>query len=266
MAKKVKDTKSLLKWKKKRWYKIVAPKVFREVVLGESFVMDSATLVGKTVKANLMNITGNARKQNMNVKFEVSEIQNDKAVTNLVSYEVIPSAIKRLVRRKRDKIELTPVLKSKDDVKFRIKPLIITKDNCANSIHTQMRKLVALELFNYATENVFEQLVIDIVSGKIQNDLKAKLKKLYPVRVVEIRAVTIEKSVKVKLTKVDTSFKVVLLPKKKVELTEEDAPEKEAAPKKSKKADAEQVEELSEESEEVEESDDDLEEDEKQEE
>jgi len=202
MVKKAKDTKSLLKWKKKRWYKIVAPKIFREVVLGESFVMDVNSLIGKTVKANLMNITGNARKQNINVKFEVTEIQNDKALTKVISYEMLASAVKRLVRRSRDKVEVTPVFESSDKIKFRIKPIVITRDNCSNSIHTQMRKLVIFELSEYCKKITFEQVVFDVLSGKLQSGFKNKLKKIYPIRMFDVRAITIEKSKKVSLSDV----------------------------------------------------------------
>lgn len=238
MAKKAKDTKSLLKWKKKKWYKIMAPKSFREVVLGESLVIDPTVLVGRTISANLMNITGNVRKQNINVKFEIASIENDKAITTPLSYDTVSSSIKRLVRRKRDKIDMSPVFKSSDDIKFRIKPFIITRSNCANSIHTQMRKLVLLELHNYAEKNTFEQIMLDTLSGKVQNELKNKIKKIYPIRNFEIRAMTVEKSIKAKLTKVDTKFRLVT---KRQKIEEEKADETEEDPvrkieKRAKKA------------------------------
>lgn len=238
MVKKAKDTKSLLKWKKKKWYKIIAPKSFREVVLGESLVIDPTALVGRTISANLMNITGNVRKQNINVKFEIASIETDKAVTVPLSYDTVSSSIKRLVRRKRDKIDMSPVYKSSDDIKFRIKPFIITRSNCANSIHTQMRKLVLLELFNYASKTTFEQIMLDTLAGKVQNELKNKIKKIYPIRNFEIRAMTVEKSIKVKLTKVDTKFRLVT---KRQKIEEEKAEDSEEDPvrkieKRAKKA------------------------------
>lgn len=261
MAKKTKDTKSLLKWKKKRWYKIVAPKAFREVVLGESFVLEASSLVGKTVKANLMNITGNARKQNINVKFEVTEIQNDKALTKVVSYEMISSAIKRLVRRKRDKVELTPVFESSDKVKFRIKPIIVTRSNCANSIHTQMRKLVMADLAEYAVKNTFEQTIYDILAGKLQSGFKSKLKKLYPVRVFDVRAIEIVKSKKIALSDV-----LPYIPKEntKSEKIKEDAQiQEEQELKEQANLEAEKVIEESNKEEDSISDEDDLEEDEK---
>lgn len=237
MAKKTKDTKSLLKWKKKKWYKIVAPKSFREVVLGESLVIDSSALVNRTITANLMNITGNVRKQNINVKFEITGVEGDKAITTPLSYDTVSSSIKRLVRRKRDKIDISPVYKSSDGIKFRIKPFIITRSNCANSIHTQMRKLVLLELYNYASNATFEQVIMETLAGKVQNEIKGKLKKIYPIRNFEIKAVKIEKSMKTKLTKVDTQFKVVTKKQKmEDEKSEEDEDPVRNIEKKAKKA------------------------------
>ena len=58
------------KIKKKNWYQIVAPKIFNGAMLGETIVYDQNAMVGKTVTQNLMNLTNDSKRQNVNIKFE----------------------------------------------------------------------------------------------------------------------------------------------------------------------------------------------------
>jgi ribosomal protein S3AE len=51
MAKAKKAAKEVLKWKKKKWVPILAPAVLHNAPVGESFVLDPNTLVGKTVES-----------------------------------------------------------------------------------------------------------------------------------------------------------------------------------------------------------------------
>jgi len=54
---------------KKKWVKIVAPQEFNNKELGESYVYDEKSLIGKKLQVNLMNVIGNPRKQNANLIF-----------------------------------------------------------------------------------------------------------------------------------------------------------------------------------------------------
>ncbi len=61
---------------KKKWYSIVAPARFDNKPLGDSLVYEPEELIGKRVKVNLMNLTGEIKKQNMSIKFKVTEIKD----------------------------------------------------------------------------------------------------------------------------------------------------------------------------------------------
>ena len=42
---------------KKEWYPIIAPKIFKGVVIGETVVYDPDKMIGKSMSENLMNLT-----------------------------------------------------------------------------------------------------------------------------------------------------------------------------------------------------------------
>ena len=102
------DTKKILKGMKKRkkeWYDIVATKLFNEMKLGETTVADVSSIIGKPLKVNLMSLTNDIKKQNSTISFVITQIKGDKAVADPVSFEVMPAAIKRNIRRQRDRID-----------------------------------------------------------------------------------------------------------------------------------------------------------------
>lgn len=193
-AKAKKSSKETLKWKKKKWVKIVAPKEFKSASLGESLVMAPENLVGKTVESNLMTITGDMKKQNINVKFCINSIKDGQAVTSLKSYNVIPSAVKRMVRRARDRIDHSFVAETKDGAKVRVKPILITAANTSNSVLTMLRKKTEALITKHLSKTKKDDIITEVLNHKLQSELKKHLKDVYPLRVCEIRKIEVLKS------------------------------------------------------------------------
>ena len=174
---------------KKRWIKIYAPAEFKNTFLGESYVIDPERLIGKTIQLSLSNIIGDMKKQNTLVTFKIKEIKGAEAHTSLISYEIIKSHIKRLVRTGQEKIEDSFILKSKDQMSLRIKPLMITRNKAKNSILTRIRMATKDRLTALFSENEFQQATNELISGKFQYALRHDLNKIYPVVVLEIRKI-----------------------------------------------------------------------------
>ncbi len=193
MAKPKKSSKETLKWKKKKWVKIIAPNEFKNAQLGESLVMAPENLVGRTVQSNLMSITGDMKKQNINVKFSINGIKDGQAVTSLKYYGLIPSAVKRMVRRSRDRIDHSFIAESKDGVKLRLKPLLITNGNTSQAVLSMLRKKAESLITKHLSKTNLEDFMGEIINHKLQNELKKHLKDLYPLRICEIRVIEVLK-------------------------------------------------------------------------
>ena len=54
-----------VKKKRKMWVTILAPPMFNNVEVGESYCSGPETLIGKVVKVNMMTLTQDPRKQGM---------------------------------------------------------------------------------------------------------------------------------------------------------------------------------------------------------
>lgn len=191
MAKK--DSKSVLKKKKKTIFTIVAPKILNEVVIGDTYAYNAESLIGRTVEANLMNLTMDMRKQQYKVKFMIVDVDGTTARTKPIAYTMINASVKRLVRRNRDKVDDSFTTYTRDKVFIRIKPLLITLNNVSASIRSALRKSTREYIIKFLEEHNYNTFIRDIISGVFQRELMNFLKKIYPMRTVEIRTVKIEK-------------------------------------------------------------------------
>jgi len=185
MAKKAKKVEA--KIKKKKWFSIVAPKFLSEQVLGESLADQAKELIGKTVTANLMNLTGDPKKQSVNLRFQVTAVGENKVMTECIGYDISPSSIKRIVRRNRERLDDSFVVMTSDQKLVRIKPLVLTRFNTNRSVTTTLRKRIRVEVQQAVNSNTFEGLVRDLSQNKFQTKLKDSLKKIYPVAICEVR-------------------------------------------------------------------------------
>jgi small subunit ribosomal protein S3Ae len=129
-----------IKGKKKRWFPIIAPKIFRQQVLGELLLYEPHTAAGRCIKANLTSLTGDMKGQNVNLQFVITSIGEGKLYTEIVGYDVAPTSIKRMVRRRSSKISLSFLIETEDNKKARIKPILLTRGAVKQSVLTKLRK------------------------------------------------------------------------------------------------------------------------------
>ena len=190
------QAKTVTKVKKKKWYPLIAPRIFRNEVLGETFVYDENAMIEKTVTQNLMNLTGDVKKQNININFIVTKVEDGKAFTDIIGYQMIQASIKRLTRRNSEKIELSFTCQTADGKFIRIKPLIFAISSTKGSVSSRVRRTTVDFLTKTIKKLTYDNLINDLVNHKLQSSLRENIKKIYPVRVAEIMNMHIEKEKK----------------------------------------------------------------------
>ncbi len=195
--------------KKKNWYSIIAPKVFNEMEVGQTLVVDPQSMVGKTISSSLMTFTKSMRKQNITVKLKVKEVRDNKAYSDIVSYSMNPSAIKRLVRRRRDKVDDSFVCKTKDGKMVRVKPMVLTRSNASNpklaSIRHAIRYMFATRVMNMT----YGQFVEQVLNDRLVKEVKKTVSYIYPARMISIRSFKLEENPKTKPTPITVLDKKV---------------------------------------------------------
>ncbi|MBI3033706.1 hypothetical protein HYY72_00935 [Candidatus Woesearchaeota archaeon] len=181
------EQKQALKAVKKKWFLIYASKSFDEALIGESLVVSPSELVGRIVTVNLMSLTDDIRQQHINLKFKVAAAENDRATAELVAFEVMPAAIKRLVRRGIDRIDASFICETSDGKKIRIKPFLLTKAYAGGMIIKGIRKALMEHIASEVKKLTFDDLVKLLLANKLQTGIKSALKKVYPIKSCEIK-------------------------------------------------------------------------------
>ena len=193
----------VVKLKKKQWYPIVAPKQFEEVVIGETLVADPQAMLGKALSHNLMNLTSDMKRQNINIHFKVVEIDGNKGKTAIIGYQIIPSSVKRFVRRNSEKMDLSFNCETADNIFLRVKPLVITKADVKGSIAAKLRNNIVQFLIRTIKKMNYNDIMNDLISHKLQAMMRETFNKMYPLKVCEIRYLGIEEREKPKEVKVE---------------------------------------------------------------
>ncbi len=181
-ARKVKD-----RWKAKEWYKIHAPMMFNQALLGETPSADAASLVGRMTEVTVHDLTGDFSKMHVKLKFKVDDVRGFEAHTVFVGQDLTSDYIRRLTRRKKTKTDHVIDVVTKDGYKVRIKPMSITDKRIQASQETAVRTLMTNALQKSASEMTISELVKAIISGDMARDLSNVSKVIVPIKRVEIR-------------------------------------------------------------------------------
>jgi len=182
-------TKVIDTWKMKRWYKIISPQLFGSNMVGETVAAEDSQLIGRTASLSLGILTGDMKKQSTNAILEITNVNAGNAETIIKRLEISPSSIRRMIRKGKERIDLSMVCATKDNIIVRIKPFFVTRGKVGGSVLTSMRNLIDAILRVEANKTTYENLIRDIIHGKLQREIKQRLNRLYPVKVSEIRSI-----------------------------------------------------------------------------
>lgn len=248
----------VVKKKKKNWYTLYAPESLNNAFLGETTVYAPEAMIGKTVSMNLAMITGDMKKQNVITTFRVTEVKEGKGLTELVGYSLSLAYIKRLVRRKRDKIDDSFLAKTKDSKIVRVKTVAMTNSKTYDSASSAIRLSLRAKIKKALKEATFEEFVNSLVNIRLQKEWKNSLGKIYPLKFLEVRYVSLE-DVKKNIKDEEEKDYTETIKSDEDEFVDEEADAKESKKKKKPKSEEKEAEVIEEADEEIAEDDEELE-------
>jgi small subunit ribosomal protein S3Ae len=187
MAKKNTKKVSKIKIKKKTWYKIQAPTLFASRHIGETYLANAQSAIGRVMTVNLKDLTDSFRDQSMYVTLKLENIKDQKFTTSIVGYSVIPSFIKRMARKRTSRLDDVFTVTTKEGKQVLIKAIAIAMFKSNRSVGTALRLKMQEIVTQTAQRLPFEAFASEIITGKVKMSLKRELKKLYPVKEAIVR-------------------------------------------------------------------------------
>lgn len=174
------------KWKKKTWYTIIAPKEFENKEIGETLTEKPETLKGRIITITGRELANQPKKQHIQLKFKIKDVTGSKAITEVIGHLIKDNYLKRVVRRRSSKIMSVKNYSTSDGKNFKIKVIVITEKKSSKSQKTAIRKKTE-ELMKKTIEHLHSNKVVDeLVFGTIPNKIYPQLKKIVPIKRIEI--------------------------------------------------------------------------------
>ncbi|MFH1239795.1 MAG: 30S ribosomal protein S3ae [Candidatus Diapherotrites archaeon] len=174
------------KWKKKKWFTIVAPKEFSNKVVGETPAEKVKVLDGRVIKTNLGNLSNQRQKRHISVSFKINKVEGTTANTILTGHEISSSYLGRMTRRRSSKVETVQTVMTKDKQSVKVKTIAITARKAKVNQRTAMRQIMIAGIADAAKKKTCNQFVQELIFGTISTKIFADIKKIVPVKRVEI--------------------------------------------------------------------------------
>ncbi|MEK6843412.1 MAG: hypothetical protein AABY04_02900 [Candidatus Micrarchaeota archaeon] len=174
-------------WKSKSWYAVRAPKFLNEVEVASVIALDDEHLINRIIIIPLKDVTKDISHTYTNIHLRITEIKGKTAYTKFIGHEVSREFIHAMVRRENDALHVVFQATSKDGIEFRIKAVVVTGISCSGRQKTLLRNLLMEELKEKASSKDFGQFIYDTLYGKVAGEVYKILKKLVPIKRVEVR-------------------------------------------------------------------------------
>jgi len=253
-ARKVKD-----RWKAKNWYNIIAPPAFDSVTIADTMTDNPDNLINRVTGVSLQDLTNDFRKSHITLFFKINKVEEDKAHTQFTGHTLTSDYLRRMIRRRRSKIEGVFNVDTRDGALIKVKPFATTDKRIQNSQRKVVREAMKKTIADQAKDSTLSEFMKNILDGRMGSEIYKNCKKLYPVKRIEIHKTEVvtqptikieekkpkkevkeetkEKDIKEKKPKVEKKEKEVKEPKPKVKdsLEEEKKTEKPKDKKKEKK-------------------------------
>ena len=193
-ARKIKD-----KWKSKTWYNILAPPSFDNITVADTLSDNPDKLINRVTEVSLQDLTNDFRKSHIKLLFKIYKIEDNNALTNFIGHELTSDYLRRMIRRKRSKIDGVYDVSTRDGATIRVKPFATTDKRIQNSRRKVVRDTMKQTLYDQAKTSTLSEFIQFIIDGKVGSEVYKKCKKLYPVKRVEVNKTEVLKLPTIKI-------------------------------------------------------------------
>ena len=180
-ARKVKD-----RWKAKSWYNILAPPSFDNVTVAETLADTPESLVGRVTEVSLQDLTNDFRKSHVVLYFKVNKVEENNAHTQFAGHTLTSDYLRRMIRRRKSKIDGVYDVSTRDGAFIRVKPFATTDKRIQNSQKRVVREAMKSTISSEADKATMSEFIKNILDGKIGSEIYKNCKKFYPVKRIEI--------------------------------------------------------------------------------
>ncbi|RLF36878.1 MAG: 30S ribosomal protein S3ae [Thermoplasmata archaeon] len=192
-AKKVRD-----KWRAKNWYKIIAPPMFNNIEIADTPADKTSNLINRVTEVSMQDLTNDFRKSHIKLFFQIHKIEESNALTRFIGHTLAADYVRRLIRRRRSRIDGVYDVTTRDGAVVRVKPFATTEKRIQSSQKRLIRNVMKKTIIEQAKTKTLSEFIKDALDGKIGSEIYKNCKNLYPVKRIEIYKTEVKKQPTIK--------------------------------------------------------------------
>jgi small subunit ribosomal protein S3Ae len=169
---------------------VKAPALFEHKELAEVVASDPKKLTDRIITKSLLELgVGGSSQIAMftTLRFRIADVSESGVGTKLVGHSVSPSFIRTFARRGKSLIHQVVDEKTKDGEELRLKIIAVTGSNVSQNTKRNLREAIQEEARKAVTEKEFDEVIQDVIYGRLSSKLFGKLKQITKMRRVEVR-------------------------------------------------------------------------------
>ncbi|MEM5811882.1 MAG: hypothetical protein QXJ14_01835 [Candidatus Aenigmatarchaeota archaeon] len=178
--------------KGKIWVDILAPPLFQEKILTKSVGSEEKSFIGKTLEFPLYLLDESKKdKFYYIIKARISEIENGKAKTSLEGIRVLKNYLEKFVKSGEAVIHHVKDISLSNGKTVRVKTFATLDGKPKNKTKTLIRKEIEKYIEKKFKNASIDLIVKSVIEDEIKKELTKEINKFYPVKVFEVKEVSI---------------------------------------------------------------------------
>jgi small subunit ribosomal protein S3Ae len=154
--------------------------------VAETLTEKPESLIGRVAEVSLQTITNDFRKSHIKLFFKINKVEDGKALTHFDGHTLTSDYLRRMVRRRKSRIDGVYDIETRDGAFLRIKPFAITDRRIQNSQKKLIRTVMKETVLKEGKAKTLNEFLRDTIEGKIGSEIYKNCKNFYPVKRIEI--------------------------------------------------------------------------------
>ncbi|MHB8372470.1 MAG: 30S ribosomal protein S3ae [Thermoplasmataceae archaeon] len=175
------------KWREKKWFSIMAPNQLGGKEIALSPAVTDNELIGRKVEVPVSDFTGNFKKSNSKIIFKVTSCAGLKCSTSFDGHLVNDDYIRRMVRRRKERLDIITEIKTTDGFTMALKAVAVTDSKLTATKRADLRAAILDFLNNRTSTMSFYEFARYVIGDEVYSDIVEAVQGIYPLKKIEIR-------------------------------------------------------------------------------
>ncbi|MCL5888706.1 MAG: 30S ribosomal protein S3ae [Candidatus Thermoplasmatota archaeon] len=175
------------KWKEKKWFRIMAPSQLGGKEIAMTVGTAPESIKGRIVEIPISDFSGNFKKSNAKLEFKVLDCVGTKCSTIFVGHSVNDDYVRRMVRRRKERIDIVKTVKTTDGYEFVLKVVAVTENKLTSAKSVELRNAITNMVEEKVKNMDYFEFVRFVIEDESVSEILTGIKDIYPLKKLEFR-------------------------------------------------------------------------------